>query len=259
MPVKDPSITSARRYIDFLMARKNPAELPDIPYQCIINYLPDVSDAIKALHPCRSATLGITNPMHLDVFTPDNGRPFAMSHGLHGSPMAAVQLEELIALGCENFLVIGPAGHPSANTIPVLQLGELLLATSAWVFEGTTPHYSEHLQSFPATDAVRRLRTALQEMELHCREGAVATTDALYRETGPFLRKLLERQVLAVEMELSALFTVAKFHGKSLAGLLFISDIVSVEGCWDIALSPKVYRNVVRTLTDIVLAYRNQE
>ncbi|NTU97083.1 MAG: nucleoside phosphorylase [Chlorobiaceae bacterium] len=258
MPVKDSSITSARRYIDFLLMRKGQVELQNIPGQCIINYLPDVSDSMKALYPYRSMTLGITNPMQLDVFSPDTGRPFAMSHGLHGSPMAAVQLEELIALGCEDFLVIGPAGHPTATDGPELELGELLLATSAWIFEGTSPHYGEHKQSKPSAEAVRHLISTLQDLELHCRKGAVATTDALYRETGPFLRKLLDRQILAIEMELSALFTVAQFHGKSIAGLLFISDLVGIDGSWHIAPSPKVYRTVVRQLTDIVLAFIKQ-
>ncbi len=255
MTVRDSSITSARRYIDFLLMRKSPVELPEIPGQCIINYVPAVSDSMKALYPHRTVTLGITNPMQLDVFSPDHGKSFAMSHGLHGSPMAAVQLEELIALGCENFLVIGPAGHPTSKSKPELELGDLLLPTSAWIFEGTSPHYGQHKQSSPSVDAVTRLRDSLQELELHFSQGAVATTDALYRETEPFLRKLLERQVLAVEMELSALFTVAHFHRKTLAGLLFISDLVSIDGRWNIAPSPRVYRNVVRQLTDTVLTY----
>lgn len=259
MSVRDSSITSARRYIDFLLMRKSPVELPDIPSQCIINYVPDVSESMKALYKHRSVTLGITNPMQLDVFSPDHGKSFAMSHGLHGSPMAAVQLEELIALGFENFLVIGPAGHPTSNNKPELDLGDLLLPTSAWIFEGTSPHYGKRKQSSPSDDAVRCLKDTLHDLELHYKQGAVATTDALYRETEPFLRKLLERQVLAVEMELSALFTVAHFHGKALAGLLFISDLVSIDGSWNIAPSPRVYRNVVRQLTDTVLTYTKQQ
>lgn len=255
MSVRDSSITSAQRYIDFHLTHMSCVELPDIPSQCIINYIPDVSDSIKTLYPHRSVTLGITNPMQLDVFSLDHGKSFAMSHGLHGSPMAAVQLEELIALGCENFLVIGPAGHPTSKSKPELELGELLLATSALIFEGTSPHYGQRKQSSPSADAVKRLRNTLQNLELHFRQGAVATTDALYRETEPFLRKLLERQVLAIEMELSALFTVAHFHRKAPAGLLFISDLVSIDGNWNIAPSPRVYRNVVRQLTDTVLAY----
>jgi len=259
MSLFDPSITSARRYIDFLLMRKSSVELPDIPGHCIINYIPAVSDSMKALYPHQSLTLGLTNPMQLDVFRPDHGMSFAMSHGMHGSPMAAVQLEELIALGCENFLVIGPAGHPTSKSKPELELGELLLPTSALIFEGTSPHYGQREKSSPSIDAVTRLKDTLQELELHFRQGAVATTDALYRETGPFLQKLLERQVLAVEMELSALFTVAQFHGKSLTGLLFISDMVSIDGVWDIAPSPIVYRNVVKQLTDTVLTYIKQQ
>ncbi len=259
MSAPDTSITSAQHYIDFLLARKSPHELPDIPNRCIINYVPDVNDTMKSLFPHRSVTLGITNPMQLDVFSPDDGISFAMSHGLHGSPMAAVQLEELIALGCENFLVIGPAGHPTSKRKPELELGELLLPTNAWIFEGTSPHYGKHKQSAPSADAVKRLKNTLQDLGLQYSQGAVATTDALYRETEPFLQKLLEKQVLAIEMELSALFSVAHFHSKAIAGLVFISDLVSTDGNWKIAPSPRVYRNVVQLLTDTIITYTKHE
>ncbi len=255
MPALDTSITSAQRYIDFLLARRDSNELPDIPNHCIISYIPDVSDTMKSLFPHRSVTLGITNPMELDVFNPDDGISFAISQGLHGSPMAAVQLEELIALGCEQFLVIGPAGHPTSKSKPELELGALMLPTNAWIFEGTSLHYGKHEQSAPTVNAVERLKNTLNDLELRYNQGAVATTDALYRETRPFLQTLIEKEVLAVEMELSALFSVANYYSKTIAGLVFISDLVNTDGSWVIAPAPRAYQNVVKRLTDTIITY----
>lgn len=258
MSVPDSSITTAQRYIDFLLSREKSLELPVIPRHCVISYVPDVIGQMKALHSHRTLTLGVTNPMQLYFFTPEDGRSFAMARGMHGAPMAAVQLEELIALGCEEFLVIGPAGHPTAKLLPDMQLGELLLATRAMIFEGTSPHYGRSGHSLPAAGSVERLKITLQDLGLLFRQGTVATTDALYRETEMFINELLEQQVLAIEMELSALCTVAECRGKNLAGLVFISDLVRTDGSWDIAPSPKIYYNVVRHLTNAVRGYVEQ-
>lgn len=259
MSVTDYSITSARRYIDFVLSREKELKLPIMPRHCVISYVPDVLEQMKKLHAHRSMRLGLTNPMQLFFFTPDEGQAFAMARGMHGAPMAAVQLEELIALGCEDFLVIGPAGHPTAKGEPDLQLGDLLLATCAWIFEGTSPHYGKDDHSSPASLSVERLRSALENLGIHFHQGAVATTDALYRETGEFIKGLVAKEILAVEMEMSALCTVSGCRGKNLAGLLFISDLVCSDGRWDIAPSLKVYRNVVRQFIDVVHGYVRQQ
>ena len=57
--------------------------------------------------------------------------------------------------------------------------------------------------------------------------GKVWTTDAPYRETEAKVREYGSQGILAVEMEMSALFTVARFRGVALAGLLVVSDELS--------------------------------
>jgi nucleoside phosphorylase len=54
----------------------------------------------------------------------------------------------------------------------------------------------------------------------------VWTTDAPYRETASKVNTYRERGVLAVEMELSALMTLAVYRSVKLAGLLVVSDEV---------------------------------
>ena len=61
-------------------------------------------------------------------------------------------------------------------------------------------------------------------MKLPARSGDVWTTDALFRETRAKAQRYGRKGLLAVEMELSALLTVAAFRKVRLGGLMVISD-----------------------------------
>ena len=55
-------------------------------------------------------------------------------------------------------------------------------------------------------------------------KGEVWTTDAPYRETPEKVEFYQNKGILAVEMEMSALMTLALFRGIRLGGLLVVSD-----------------------------------
>jgi purine-nucleoside phosphorylase len=54
--------------------------------------------------------------------------------------------------------------------------------------------------------------------------GTVWTTDAPYRETPTKVKTYQDKGVLAVEMEMSALMTLAMYRAVRLSGLLVVSD-----------------------------------
>jgi purine-nucleoside phosphorylase len=58
-------------------------------------------------------------------------------------------------------------------------------------------------------------------------EGRVWTTDAPFRETVGKVTSYGEKGILAVDMETSALFTVANFRGIRMAVVLAVSDELS--------------------------------
>lgn len=252
------SITTARRYLQYLRAGNKGLKLPEIPGRCVISYLGAAIDLLKARCPHLSCSLGFTNPMELHFFFPEGGVPFAMARGMHGASMASVQLEELIALGFLEFLVIGPAGHPSSARPPALRRGDLLLVNQALIFEGTSAHYGQRERSVPSLDMVDRLRTLLPKLGVTFHEGAVATTDALYRETGAFVHRLVERGALAVDMEMSALLTVAAFHARAIGGLVFISDVVSTLDGWTLGLAAREYERLVGRMAEIAWKYASE-
>lgn len=143
---------------------------------------------------------------------------------LLGAPQAVMAVEKIIALGARRIWVLGWCG----SLQPDLVIGDLVLPTGALIEEGTSRHYPIGDRQ-PATD--RDLNGILESVLLGRgktpRKGALWTTDAPYRETPSKVRAYRERGILAVEMEMSALMTVAIFRGVKLAGLLIVSDELS--------------------------------
>lgn len=138
-----------------------------------------------------------------------------------GAPSAATILETLIANGAKRFIVVGCCGSICHN----VAIGDLIVPTDAVSEEGVSPHYAPDL--FPPKadeELVEKLKSAAAANDWNCHTGTVWTTDAPYRETCEKVKKYCEQGLLGVEMELSALFTVARFRGAKLAAVLTVSD-----------------------------------
>ncbi len=139
-----------------------------------------------------------------------------------GSPQAALVLERLIAMGARKVVALGCCG----SLQPTLKTGELVIPTSALSEEGTSAHYPLADALSPRADErlVQSLMEGCQEKKLPWVAGRVWTTDAIFRETREKVRRYGEMDILAVEMEMSALFTVAVYRQISLGGLMVVSD-----------------------------------
>lgn len=156
---------------------------------------------------------------------PANGtapQGFTLCGPVMGAPYAVMVLESLIAWGLRRVLFFGWCGAIS----PQAAIGDIILPTRALIDEGTSRHYGA-LGDHPVRPSTRMLadiRAALARKGLAFHEGAIWTTDAIYRETPAKLRHFQERQAIGVEMELSALLTVARFRGISAGAILVVSD-----------------------------------
>jgi len=82
--------------------------------------------------------------------------------------------------------------------------------------------------------------------------GRVWTTDAPYRETVEKVRKYQAEGLLAVEMEMSALFTVARFRKVELGGLMVISDEL-YDLTWRSGFESKTFHAAIRAGCEIIL------
>jgi len=81
-----------------------------------------------------------------------------------------------------------------------------------------------------------RIETALDSHGVKYYAGTSCTIDAPYRETIAEIRKYRKEGVLTVEMELSALFAVAKYRGVEMGAIVTVSDLLT-ERKW----SPKFH------------------
>ena len=71
------------------------------------------------------------------------------------------------------------------------------------------------------------IKAVLRRFNLDFHEGKVWTTDAIYRETRQKIEQFQKKGALAVEMELSALFSAGRYRGVDVAAVLVVSDEVS--------------------------------
>ncbi|MCY4377985.1 MAG: nucleoside phosphorylase [Spirochaetaceae bacterium] len=151
--------------------------------------------------------------------------PVAVAGGFGvGAPAAVVCLEMCVALGARRVVVVGYAGALRPGVDP----GDVLLCDRAVRDEGTSYHYlpaGAEARAHPELlDACRR---ALAASEIDAVTGTCWTTDAPFRETEAEVREMQAAGVLAVEMELAAVYAAAQVRGVAAAGLCVVSDSLS--------------------------------
>ena len=146
----------------------------------------------------------------------DGEKVSVVSTGI-GGPSASIAVEELIHCGADTFIRVGTSGGMQKEVLG----GDLVIATGAIRFEGTTKEYAPI--EFPAVadiDIVNALRSAAKELGQTSHVGVVQCKDAFYGqhspETMPVSYELLNKWeawkrlgCLASEMESAALFIVA--------------------------------------------------
>lgn len=141
---------------------------------------------------------------------------------LMGAPYAVMILETLRAWGVRTILFSGWCGAISKDA----SIGDILLPDSAVIDEGTSPHYKQlpGVVVHPRKELHQLLCKSLQDEAVSYTVGRIWSTDGIFRETPSKVRKFQELGCLAVEMEISALFSAARFYKLSLAAILIVSD-----------------------------------
>ncbi len=166
-----------------------------------------------------------------------------------GAPAAAAQVEELIVCGMRSLIVTGAAG----SLQPRAPVGTVVLPTSAIREEGTSHHYSPSPEpALPALRVQALLQESLQARGVQFVTGPTWTTDAVYREHRSKIERYRAAGVVTVEMELSALLTVAAFRGIECAGLFVVSDELHGDR-WDLGFGGEVFLDAMARASMIAL------
>jgi uridine phosphorylase len=157
-------------------------------------------------------------------------------------------MEPLIAWGAREVLFIGWCGAIS----PEVGIGDIIVPHSAIIDEGTSPGYgAAPLDTVPSSAPLRRrITAALAARGRTCIEGRIWSTDAIYRETPEKVARFRARHALAVEMELSALFTVGRFRGIPVGAALVVSDDLT-RMTWKPGFKDERFRESRRMLVEV--------
>lgn len=137
----------------------------------------------------------------------------AMSTGM-GCPSAAIAVEELRHCGAHTFIRVGS----TAALQPGIEVGDLIVSTGSLRNDGTTAAYVP--PGYPAVpdleltaSLVEVAREVAEERGVSVHVGLNVTDDAFYAEGPEWIEKMSSIGMLNVEMESSAIFTVAHLRG----------------------------------------------
>jgi purine-nucleoside phosphorylase len=110
-----------------------------------------------------------------------------------------------------------------------VKIGDIVIPKSAVIDEGTSPHYQAAAdgQSVASPSMISTIKDAFVQAQVDFRAGTVWSTDAVFRETRQQVETHQQNGILAVEMEISALFTVAQYRCVDLGAVLVVSDELS--------------------------------
>lgn len=157
-----------------------------------------------------------------------------------GAPHAAMLMETLVSWGARQLVFVGWCGSVAAD----VHIGDIVIPNGGIVDEGTSLHY--HVDagtiSRPSAVLLQRLRGLLKKESIRFHEGLVWTTDGAFRETPAKVQQFQKRQALAVEMEMSSLFSVAACLGVEAAGVLVVSDELS-SLTWNPGFKSEAFKN----------------
>lgn len=184
-----------------------------------------------------------------DLWENDDGS-VSVSGPFTGAPHAAMLIENLIVCGAKKIVFSGWCGAVSRD----VKTGDIIIPDSAFSDEGTSKHYSnisvnEPLKTSGFLSAALKKRFIANNIQFH--EGSIWTTDAIYRETKSKIEYYQAKEVLGVEMELSALIAVSQFRGVDIASVQVVSDEVS-SFSWKPGFGNKKFKQSRRIIAEII-------
>lgn len=136
--------------------------------------------------------------------------------GGRGAPQAVDTVETLSALGIKNIIALGMCG----GFDPRLSVGQVLAPPKAFVEEGTSLHYYQSIEAAQPDAGLLSLASTFPVNTY-----PIVSTDAVYRQTSAKEQRWREQGAVAVDMETSAVFSVAKYLGLRAVALLTVSDL----------------------------------
>lgn len=152
-----------------------------------------------------------------------NGKRVSVQGTGIGIPTTAIYVHELIhSYGVEKIIRIGTCGALQHS----LSLDQLILVEGAYTDSHTHLLYNVDMHSSVTADAsvLQQARETARQRGISVIEGMVFSTDTFYHDDAHRWDDWMERGVLAIEMETSILYSMAKKYNIKALSILSVSD-----------------------------------
>jgi purine-nucleoside phosphorylase len=169
-----------------------------------------------------------------------------------GCPSAAIVCEELFMLEARVLIRVGTCGGTSPNLDPA----DLVIAQASLARDGTTKQYMGEGNHTPIASwrVARAAQDAARALNVPHAVGLISSDDSFYSVTSEEARGLFAtRGVLGIEMEASAVFTVATLRGMEAACLTTVSNYIGDETMVPDEVLKMGVDNMVRTALEAIL------
>ena len=150
-----------------------------------------------------------------------HGTPVSVQGSGMGQPSAAIYLNELFGeYDVRSVVRVGSCGALTER----LALRDLVIASGACTDSSMNRIAFEGLDYAPVADFELLRAAAAAAPEAHV--GLIFSTDSFYAARPELVSRMVDYGVLAVEMEASALYTLAAKHGRRALAICTVSDHV---------------------------------
>ena len=154
-----------------------------------------------------------------------NGVEVSVLDSRVGSPLALDCTYYLRFTSCKNIVFTGLIGALQ----PDIEVGDIIVSTGALRGEGASKYFVD--EAYPAVadfSLTRKLADVLDEIYkstgITVHYGSIYTTDAFAAETEEFLKEWGSKGLLGIEMETSAVYTIASLFGMRATSFHVVSD-----------------------------------
>lgn len=139
-----------------------------------------------------------------------------------GLPSTSIYVHELIELGATKLIRVGTCGAYQPN----IKIGDVILAMTASTDSAINQHTFDYKDFAPPAsyNLLRRAADYADEQNLKIHVGNILSSDSFYNSDPEHWKKWAEYGVLGVEMESSAIYTLAAKHGVEALSILTVSD-----------------------------------
>jgi AMP nucleosidase len=175
-----------------------------------------------------------------------------------GSPQAALVMNCLAYLdNLKSVIMLGMCG----GIDDILEEGNFIVPSAAIRGEGASRHYlPPEFPAIPTSSVNLRCIGALRQWNLGPRCGIIYTTDRrLWEYDEEFVNYLRKQRILAIDMELATLFSVAYHYEVPIGSIMLVSDMpLQRRGIKDKKKQDEVFLKYMDTHLDLALdAVRN--